>query len=78
MSFSPWPLLALYYCWGLFLSGQIKQAETWLQSIETMSVRAEIQLTAEAQGHIAAIRSYLMLQTGDFASTIDLSRQALA
>jgi LuxR family maltose regulon positive regulatory protein len=72
------PLLALYYCWGLFLSGQITQAETWLQSIETMSVSAEIQLTAEAQGHIAAIRSYLMLQTGDFASTIDLSRQALA
>jgi len=72
------PLLALYYCWGLFLSGQIAKAETWLQSIETMSISAKIQLTAEAQGHIAAIRSYLMMQTGDFASTIDLSRQALA
>ncbi|MBE0670739.1 MAG: LuxR family transcriptional regulator [Anaerolineales bacterium] len=72
------PLLALYYCWGLFLSGQIIQAETWLQSIETVSARAEVQLTAAAQGHIAAIRSYLMLQTGDFASTINLSKQALA
>lgn len=72
------PRLSLYYCWGLFLSGQIKQAETRVQSIEAMAAKDGVQLTAEARGHIAAIRSYLMLQTVDFASTIDLSRQALS
>jgi len=72
------PQLALYYCWGLFLNGQIRQAEVRLQAMESRIAKGEIQLTPEVQSHIAAIRSYLMLQTGNFSATIDLCRQALA
>ena len=34
--------------------------------------------TPEVQAHIAAMRAYLVRETGDLASTIALSRQALA
>lgn len=70
--------LALYYCWSLFLSGQVKQALIRLQTVEKILENDEAQQTPEAQGHIAAMRAYLMRETGDFASTITLSRQALA
>ncbi len=72
------PLLALYYGWGLFLSGQIKQAATRLEAIEAMLAADEAMRTPEVQAHTAAMRAYLLRETGDFAATIDLSRQALA
>jgi len=72
------PLLVLYYAWGLFLSGQIKHAITRLQAVEVMLATDEAKQTSEVQGHIAAMRAYLMRETGDFASTISLSQQALA
>jgi LuxR family maltose regulon positive regulatory protein len=72
------PRLALYYCWGLFLSGQVKQALIRLQTVENILASDEVKQTPEAQGHIAAMRAYLMRLTGDFASTITLSQQALA
>jgi LuxR family maltose regulon positive regulatory protein len=68
------PLLALYYVWGLFLSGQIEQAAARLKAVEA----DEAKRTPEVQGHVAAMRAYLIRETGDFAATIDLSRQALA
>jgi LuxR family maltose regulon positive regulatory protein len=72
------PLLALYYAWGLFLGGNIKQAATRLASVEDRLATDEIKQTREVQGHTAAMRAYLKRETGDFAATIDLSRQALA
>ncbi len=72
------PLLGLYYGWGLFLSGQIKQAATRLEAIEAVLATDEAKQTPEVQGHTAAMRAYLVRETGDFAATIALSRQALA
>ncbi|MCB9077742.1 MAG: tetratricopeptide repeat protein [Anaerolineaceae bacterium] len=72
------PLLGLYYCWGLFLSGQIEPAVTRLEAIEARLEADETHQTAEVQAHAAAMRAYLMRETGDLASTITLSRQALA
>ena len=72
------PLLGLYYCWGLFLSGQIEAAAARLEAIETRLEADETKQSSEAQAHAAAMRAYLMRETGDLASTITLSRQALA
>ncbi|MCB0211464.1 MAG: AAA family ATPase [Anaerolineae bacterium] len=72
------PLLGLYYSWGLFLSGQIKAAATRLQAIETQLETDGTLKSSEAQAHAAAMRAYLMRETGDLASTISLSQQALA
>jgi LuxR family maltose regulon positive regulatory protein len=72
------PLLGLYYAWGLFLSGQIKQATNRLEAIEAVLATDEAKQTPEVQGHTAAMRAYLVRETGDFAATIALSRQALA
>lgn len=72
------PLLALYYCWGLFLSGEITQAITRLQEVESRLSKEEIKRQPEVQGHIAAMRAYLMRETGNFSATIALSNQALA
>ncbi len=72
------PLLALYYAWDLFLSGQIQQAVTRLEAIETTLASDEAKRTSEVQAHIAAMRAYLAREIGDFASTIALSQQALA
>ncbi|MCB0163388.1 MAG: hypothetical protein KDI79_04120 [Anaerolineae bacterium] len=72
------PLLGLYYCWGLFLSGQIEPAVTRLEAIEARLEADDTHQTADVQAHAAAMRAYLMRETGDLASTITLSRQALA
>ena len=72
------PLLALYYCWGLFLSGQIKQAAARLEAIEALLEADEAKQTPEVQGHIAAMQALLVRLAGDLAATIALSRQALA
>jgi LuxR family maltose regulon positive regulatory protein len=72
------PLLALYYAWGLLLGGKIKQAATRLASVEAKLAAGEAKQTREMQGHTAAMRAYLIRETGDFAATIDLSRLALA
>jgi LuxR family maltose regulon positive regulatory protein len=72
------PLLALYYAWGLFLSGQIEQAATRLEAVEAMLEADEAKQTPEVLGHTAAMRAYLAREAGDFAATIALSRQALA
>lgn len=71
------PLLALYFCWGLFLSGKIQQTITRLEAVEARFATNEIDHHPEIQGHVAAIRAYLVRETGDFHSTIVLSRQAL-
>jgi LuxR family maltose regulon positive regulatory protein len=72
------PLLALYYAWGLLLGGKLKQAATRLASVEARVAVGEAKQTQEVQGHTAAMRAYLIRETGDFAATIDLSRLALA
>jgi LuxR family maltose regulon positive regulatory protein len=72
------PLLALYYAWGLFLSGQEEQAAAHLDTIDAMLTAGEAKRTHEVQGHIAAMRAYLIRETGDLAAAIDLSRQAIA
>jgi LuxR family maltose regulon positive regulatory protein len=72
------PLLGLYYAWGLFLSGQMKQAATRLEAIEAVLTTDEARQTPEVRGHAAAMRAYLVRETGDFAATIALSQQALA
>ncbi len=72
------PLLALYYAWGLFLSGQIQPATARLEAIEAMLVTAEAEQIPGAQSHVAAMQAYLIRETGDLAATIALSRQALA
>jgi LuxR family maltose regulon positive regulatory protein len=72
------PLLGLYYVWGLFLSGQIKQTATHLEAIEARLARGEAKQSLEVQAHIDAIRATLVRETGDFAAAIDLSQQALA
>jgi LuxR family transcriptional regulator, maltose regulon positive regulatory protein len=72
------PLLGLYYAWGLFLSGQMKQAATHLEAIEAVLATDEAKQTPEVQGHAAAMRAYLVRETGDLAATIALSRHALA
>lgn len=72
------PLLALYYCWGLFLSGQTRQAAARLEAIEARLATGEAKQTPEVLGHIAAMRALLVRLAGDLAATIALSRQALA
>jgi LuxR family maltose regulon positive regulatory protein len=71
------PLLALYFGWGLLLSGRISEAAVRLEAIRSSLTADESKRTPEVQGHIAAIQAYLMRETGDLTSTISLSRQAL-
>jgi LuxR family maltose regulon positive regulatory protein len=72
------PLLALYYCRLLYVSGQIEQVTVRLEAVEAMLEADEAKQTPEVLGHIAAMRSILVRETGDMAAAIDLSRQALA
>jgi LuxR family maltose regulon positive regulatory protein len=71
------PLLGLYYGWVLYISGQIEQAATRLEAVEAMLEADEAKQTPEVLGHTAAMRAFLVRETGDFAATIALSRQAL-
>ena len=72
------PRLSLYFGWGLFLSGQIKQATANLEAVETILATDKTQRTPEVQGHIAAMRARLLREIGELDSTIVLSRQGLA
>jgi LuxR family maltose regulon positive regulatory protein len=72
------PRLALYYCWGLLLSGKLQSAAARLEAIETMLAKDQAKNTIEVQGHIAAMRARLLRESGDLTSTITLSRQGLA
>jgi LuxR family maltose regulon positive regulatory protein len=72
------PQLAVYYCWGLLLSGKMKEAAERLEAIEAMLATDEAKHTLEVQGHIAAMRARLLRESGDLASTIALSQQGLA
>jgi ATP/maltotriose-dependent transcriptional regulator MalT len=72
------PRLALYFCWGLLLSGQIRVAAARLEAIEATLTKDEAKRTPELQGHIAAMRARLLRESGDLASTIALSQQGLA
>lgn len=72
------PLLALYYLWGLLLSGEFKQATARLDAVEAMLAMDETKQTPEVQGHIAAMRARLLRESGDLASTITLCRKGLA
>ena len=72
------PRLALYFCWGLLLSGQFRLAAARLEAIEATLTVDEEKRTPELQGHIAAMRARLLRESGDLASTIALSQQGLA
>jgi LuxR family maltose regulon positive regulatory protein len=72
------PRLALYYGWGLLLSGKIQSAAARLEAIEAMLAKDKAKNTIEVQGHIAAMRARLLRESGDLISTIALSRQGLA
>jgi LuxR family maltose regulon positive regulatory protein len=72
------PRLALYYVWGLLLSGEFKQATTRLEAVEALLASDEAKQTPEVQGHTAAMRARLLRESGDLASTIALSRKGLA
>jgi LuxR family maltose regulon positive regulatory protein len=72
------PQLALYYAWGLFLSGQIEQATARLEAVEAMLAEDEAKQTPEVQAHIDSMRAFLVRETGDLGATITLSHQALA
>ncbi len=71
------PRLGLYYVWLLFFSGQIQQAETRLEDIESLLATDETKHTPEVQSYIAAMRARLLRDTGDFAAATVLSHQAL-
>ena len=71
------PLLGLYFAWGFFLSGQVELALAHLEAVEILLEADETKLTPEVLGHTAAMRAYLVRETGDLAATITLSRQAL-
>ncbi|MCA9875125.1 MAG: hypothetical protein KC441_15755, partial [Anaerolineales bacterium] len=71
------PMLALYFCWALFLSGKMQQTVMRLERIESRLSTNEIDHHPEIQGHMAAMRAYLIRETGDFPTTITLSREAL-
>jgi LuxR family maltose regulon positive regulatory protein len=72
------PRLALYYAWGLLLSGEIKLATARLEAVEAMIRDDEAKQTPILQGLIAAMRARLLQEAGDLDATIALSRQALA
>jgi LuxR family maltose regulon positive regulatory protein len=72
------PLLALYYCRLLYVSGQIEQVTARLEAVEAMLAADEAKRTPQVRAHIAALRSFLMRETGDLDAMIALSRQALA
>jgi LuxR family transcriptional regulator, maltose regulon positive regulatory protein len=72
------PLLALYYGWDLFLSGQIQRAAARLETVEARLAMDEAKRTPEVQAQVAAMRVCLARETGDFDTTIALSREALA
>jgi LuxR family maltose regulon positive regulatory protein len=72
------PQLALYYGWGLLLSGEMKQAAARLEAIEEMLATDKAKQTSEVQGHTAAMRARLLRESGDLTATIALSRQGLA
>lgn len=72
------PLLGLSYAWGLFLSGRIGAAVARLDMVEAALAASGTPPPPEAQGHIAAMRAYLVRETGDLDATIAYSRQAIA
>ena len=72
------PQLALYYGWGLLLSGKNQPAAAHLEAIEAILAKDQAKNTIEVQGHIAAMRARLLRESGDLTSTIALSRQGLA
>ena len=72
------PLLALYYVWGLFLNGKIRQAVAQLKALEAKLATNEAKQTPEVQAHLAAMRANLLRESGDFPNSIALSQQALA
>ncbi|MEZ4869508.1 MAG: LuxR C-terminal-related transcriptional regulator [Caldilineaceae bacterium] len=71
------PLLGVYFAWGFFLSGQVELALVHLEAVEALLEADETKQTPEVRGHAAAMRAYLVRETGDLAATIILSRQAL-
>ncbi len=72
------PFLGLQEVIGLFLNGQITEAANHLESIEVRLEADETKRTPEVQGYIAAIQAYLVRLNGEFASTVNLSLQALS
>jgi hypothetical protein len=58
--------------------GQIQQAAARLEAVEAKLATDEAKRTPEVQAQIAAIRAWLARETGNFATTIALSREALA
>ncbi|MEJ2708940.1 MAG: hypothetical protein P8074_15115 [Anaerolineales bacterium] len=72
------PLLALYHCRLLYVSGQIEQVTARLDAVEAMLAADEAKITPEVRAHIAALRSFMVRETGDLDAMIALSRQALA
>jgi LuxR family maltose regulon positive regulatory protein len=72
------PRLAVYYCWGLLLSGKFQPAAARLEAIEAMLAKDKAKNTIDVQGHVAAMRARLLRESGDLSSTIALSRQGLA
>ncbi|MEZ4664564.1 MAG: hypothetical protein R2911_44095 [Caldilineaceae bacterium] len=73
----PRPLLRLYAGWAYFLSGQGGPAIVHLEAVEALLEADATKQTREVRGHVAAMRAYLVRETGDWAATITLSRQAL-
>jgi LuxR family maltose regulon positive regulatory protein len=71
------PLLALYYGWALLISGHIEQVKARLKAVEVLLAADKAKQTPEVLGLIATEQAYLMRYAGDFAATINLSRQAL-
>ncbi|MCB0189810.1 MAG: hypothetical protein KDE31_36310, partial [Caldilineaceae bacterium] len=71
------PLLGLYFAWGFFARGQVGPAIVHLEAVEALLEADETKQTPEVRGHAAAMRAYVVKETGDLAATIILSRQAL-
>jgi LuxR family maltose regulon positive regulatory protein len=72
------PLLGLYYCRVLILSGQTRPAATRLEAIEARLEADEGKQTPEVQAHVAVMRPFLAREADDLTATITLSRRALA
>lgn len=71
--------LSLYKAWTLFISGNFDQSEKLMAEIENIDNLENVQMPADMKklsGYIAAIRSQIVREQGDYIKSLHLSYQA--
>lgn len=72
------PLLCAYLGWAYLLSGQLKDAQRWLDRAETNITRSDSMEERIIRGYVFAHRAYIVFMQGVYTTTLDYARQALS